>query len=41
MLGIITDADKEKLTEWMKYIQDVQAVVTVAAPDIVWPDKPA
>ncbi|MEG3128143.1 tail fiber assembly protein [Pantoea cypripedii] len=40
MLGIITNADKEKLTEWMKYIQDVQAVNTAAAPDIVWPDKP-
>ncbi|WP_416411591.1 tail fiber assembly protein [Pantoea sp. App145] len=41
MLGIITDADKEKLTEWMKYIQDVQAVNTAAAPDIVWPTSPA
>jgi hypothetical protein len=41
MLGIITDDDKENLTEWMKYIQDVQAVDTAAAPDIVWPDKPA
>ncbi|MDO6408662.1 tail fiber assembly protein [Pantoea phytobeneficialis] len=40
MLGIITGTDKEKLTHWMKYIQDVQAVDTSAAPDIVWPDKP-
>ncbi|MCP1438385.1 hypothetical protein J3D56_001821 [Erwinia persicina] len=39
-LDIITDADKASLTTWMKYVQAVQAVDT-AAPDIVWPEKPA
>lgn len=40
LLGIITDADKALLTEWMKYYQDVQAIDTSKAPDIVWPQKP-
>jgi len=39
-LDMITDADKASLTAWMKYVQAVQAVDT-AAPDIVWPEKPA
>lgn len=40
MLGIITDADKVSLTTWMKYYQQVQALDTTKAPDIVWPEQP-
>ena len=40
MLGIITNEDKASLTEWMRYVQKVQAVDTSAAPDIIWPEKP-
>lgn len=40
MLGIITDADKAALTEWMKYIQKVQSTSTESAPDITWPQQP-
>lgn len=40
MLGIITDEDKASLTEWMLYVQKVQAVDTLTAPDIIWPEKP-
>lgn len=40
MLGIITPEDKEKLTEWMQYVQVVQEIDTSKAPDITWPDKP-
>lgn len=40
MLGIITDADKAALTEWMKYIQKVQSTATASAPDIIWPQQP-
>ena len=40
LLGIITDEDKASLTEWMLYVQKVQAVDTSTAPDIIWPEKP-
>lgn len=40
MLDIITDEDKASLTEWMLYVQKVQAVDTSTAPDIIWPEKP-
>jgi len=40
-LGIITDDDKATLTLWMKYAQEVDAVDTSTAPDIVWPTEPA
>lgn len=40
MLGIITGEDKASLTEWMLYVQKVQAVDTSTAPDIIWPEKP-
>ncbi|MBD9660861.1 MULTISPECIES: tail fiber assembly protein [Pantoea] len=40
LLGIITDEDKASLTEWMKYIQAVQAVNVQEAPTINWPQKP-
>lgn len=40
MLGIITDTDRAALTEWMKYIQTVQATGTVTAPNVIWPDRP-
>lgn len=39
-LGIITDANKEKLIEWIECIEAVQAVDTSAAPNITWPPKP-
>ena len=39
-LGIISDADKKLLTEWISYYKAVQAVDTDAAPDIEWPEKP-
>lgn len=41
MLGIINDADKASLTQWMRYYQQVQTVDTSSAPDIEWPQKPA
>jgi len=40
LLGIINDADKASLTDWMKYYQNLQAVDTSAAPNIDWPTKP-
>lgn len=40
LLGMITDDDKAKLVVWMKYAQEVQAIDTSLAPDIVWPDVP-
>jgi hypothetical protein len=40
MLDIISDADKSRLIEWMKYIQAVQAIDTSKASDISWPQKP-
>lgn len=40
MLNIISDTDKALLTEWMRYIQELQAVDTAMAPDINWPDAP-
>ncbi|MGL5798683.1 MAG: tail fiber assembly protein [Plesiomonas sp.] len=39
-LGIISDSNKQKLIEWMKYIEAVQAVDTNAAPNIIWPVQP-
>lgn len=38
-LGIISDADKEKLIVWMEYIKAVKAVDTSTAPDIEWPQR--
>jgi len=40
LLGIITDSDKATLTDWMKYVQAVQATDVSGAPDISWPAKP-
>ncbi|WP_274370268.1 tail fiber assembly protein [Morganella morganii] len=40
MLGIITDEDKASLKEWMLYVQKLQAVDTLAVPDIDWPISP-
>jgi len=40
-LGVIDDADKEKLVEWMQYIKAVKEVDTAIASDIVWPAAPA
>lgn len=40
-LGMISDADKAKLIEWMHYITALQAVDTSTAPDINWPQQPA
>lgn len=40
MLNIISDADKALLTEWMRYIQELQAVDTAMALNINWPGAP-
>ncbi|WP_336981894.1 MULTISPECIES: tail fiber assembly protein [unclassified Cedecea] len=40
-LGIISEADKEKLTVWMEYIKAAKAIDTSTAPDVSWPEKPA
>ncbi|SPW32309.1 Caudovirales tail fibre assembly protein [Edwardsiella tarda] len=40
-LGIITEKDKEMLTEWMRYAQQIDNVNISLAPDIAWPSKPA
>lgn len=40
-LGMISDADKAKLIEWMHYITALQTVDTSTAPDINWPQQPA
>lgn len=40
MLGIITDKDKAALTEWMKYIQQLQALDISDPPGIEWPATP-
>ena len=40
-LGIITDKDKVTLTAWMRYAQQVQAVDTSKAPEVIWPEQPA
>jgi len=40
LLGIINDDDKATLTQWMRYVQAVNAVDTSSAPDIEWPEKP-
>lgn len=40
-LGMISDADKARLIEWMHYISSLQAVDTSAAPDIQWPVQPS
>ena len=39
-LGIISDDDKAKLTEWMNYIKAVKAADTSTAPDVIWPEEP-
>lgn len=39
-LGLITDADKTILIEWMKYAQALQEVDTSTAPNVQWPPKP-
>ncbi len=40
MLNIISESDKALLTEWMRYIQELQAVDITAASAIVWPGMP-
>lgn len=37
--GIITDSDKEKRSEWIKYRQAIRSLHEGSA-DIVWPEKP-
>jgi len=39
-LGIISDDDKARLIAWLQYIRLLQAVDTVTAPDINWPQQP-
>ncbi|MFL3315077.1 tail fiber assembly protein, partial [Enterobacter asburiae] len=40
-LGIISDEDKAKLAEWMKYIKAVKEIDTSNPADINWPARPA
>lgn len=40
MLDIISDSDKLKLKEWMKYIQNLQGVDVKNPLKILWPDRP-
>lgn len=40
LLGIIKDDEKQKLVEWLKYIDAITAIDTTTAPDIDWPEKP-
>ena len=39
-LGIISDVDKAKLIEWMRYISALQDVDTSTVPNIEWPQQP-
>lgn len=39
-LGIISDEDKASLILWRQYVQDVKAVDTSSAPNVIWPDTP-
>lgn len=39
-MGIISDADKASLTQWVIYIKALQGVDTLTAPDINWPTSP-
>lgn len=39
-LGIIADANRAALTNWVQYIQALQTVDSGLAPDINWPEQP-
>ncbi|HBV7788732.1 tail fiber assembly protein [Escherichia coli] len=39
-LGVISDADKEQLMEWVTWYKSVQDVDTKEAPNIVWAEMP-
>lgn len=39
-LDIISEGDKTKLINWMKYIKAVKAVDVSTAPDVSWPVQP-
>jgi len=41
ILGIISDSDKEKLTKWMLFIREVNAIDTDSPNDIIWPEVPS
>lgn len=40
-LGMISEANKVKLINWMTYADQLSALDTSLAPYVVWPDKPA
>lgn len=40
LLDMISEEDKEKLTQWVIYIKALKQVDTAKAPDIKWPDTP-
>ncbi len=40
ILGIISDENKEKLTRWMLFIREVNAINTDLPNDIIWPEAP-
>ncbi|EMA8653166.1 tail fiber assembly protein [Cronobacter dublinensis] len=39
-LGMATDEEKMRLTEWLKYRVLLNRIDTSAAPDITWPETP-
>ncbi|EPT8872297.1 tail fiber assembly protein [Cronobacter dublinensis] len=39
-LGIATDEEKMRLTEWLQYRVLLNRIDTSAAPDITWPETP-
>lgn len=40
LLDIATPEQKQAVTDWVNYVDQVRAVNTQQAPDIAWPEKP-
>jgi len=40
-LGMLSDTNRAKLIEWMRYADALQAVDVTLAPYVIWPDRPA
>lgn len=40
LLDIATPEQKQAVTDWVTYVDQVRAVNTQQAPDIAWPEKP-
>lgn len=39
-MGRLKDTEKEQYNDWLDYLDALEAVDTLTAPDIIWPDKP-